>query len=410
MPDFDYFSTVGEVNIEAKIKWDLENLSKNISSHKRIMGFILIKEGLPRTRLGKIKRYEARIRYLNRLLKKDTIEEKYTPSLGDAEILHSELGGKIISHIKKNVHLKRVLRLDDHLELDLGIDSLSRVELVVGLEKIFNISIPDYLIAECSTVRKLIFKIEELLINHKQKVMDIRFPSWSQIIRLSAPDEIIKKIELNPGLANKILTFFASLVFYLILKIFCKFQIKGRENIPLKGPYILCANHSSYLDGFVIESAVPFRVKLNLFFIGAREIFRRPLVNWTLKVARLVPIDPAKELISAMQVSNFILQNNRILCIFPEGQRSIDGKIGDFKRGVGILVKELNVDIVPVAIVGTHEAWARAVKFPRPYPIKVIFGLPLRYTQLIEGLDTKKFTDIYEAVAYSLKKEVNKLF
>ena len=103
------------------------------------------------------------------------------------------------------------------------------------------------------------------------------------------------------------------------------------------------------------------------------------------------------------------LKNDKMVCIFPEGQRTIDGNIKEFKKGVGILAKELNIPLVPVLITGSYESWPRTKSFPRPHPIKITFGKPFGFDELKkEGLKLGA-KDEYEAIALGIREEVIKL-
>ena len=66
-----------------------------------------------------------------------------------------------------------------------------------------------------------------------------------------------------------------------------------------------------------------------------------------------------------------------MLCLFPEGLRTLDGKIAEFKKGFAILAKASGAKLIPVFIDGAYQAWPRTAKFPRLYPIKVTFGPPV---------------------------------
>ena len=114
-------------------------------------------------------------------------------------------------------------------------------------------------------------------------------------------------------------------------------------------------------------------------------------------------------LMEAMQACSYVLKNDKIICIFPEGERTIDGKVQEFKKGIGILTKELNIPLVPVCITGSCESWPRTKPFPRPRPIKITFGRPFDFEELKkEGLRLGAKDD-YEVVALSIREEVVKL-
>ena len=111
----------------------------------------------------------------------------------------------------------------------------------------------------------------------------------------------------------------------------------------------------------------------------------------------------------SMQASSYVLKNDKILCIFPEGERTIDGNVQEFKKGAGILAKELNVPLVPVCINGAYESWPRTKRLPKPHPIKITFGKPFNFEELKKeglGLGAK---DDYGAVTLGIREEVIKL-
>jgi long-chain acyl-CoA synthetase len=82
-------------------------------------------------------------------------------------------------------------------------------------------------------------------------------------------------------------------------------------------------------------------------------------------------------LYGAMQLSAYVLRQGRILCVFPEGTRSRDGSTKEFKKGVGIIAKELNIPLVPVAIMGTYKMMPSGKFFPKPVKLIVSIGNPL---------------------------------
>lgn len=401
VPDFKYFQQKALTDIQGKIKWDLENYSKGLPGYKRILGFIITKDSLPRTRLGKIKRYEVREKYLNELLGEKLEDREYALSVEDERILHSQIGSQVIDFLKKELP-KQKINLSDHLELDLGIDSLSKVNLIVGMEERFKVALPDTFLTEISTVKELIENIESAIYVKSADSPHAAMLPWKEILQRKPKEDILNRIEFKPRLSNRILTWAVMKLLFVAFKLFFGLKIKGREFIPEKGPYIFCCNHASYLDAFAVIASVPFSVELSLYFIGAKEIFHHPSVRWAIKIARLIPVDPAAELLTAMEVSGYLLRQRKILCIFPEGQRSIDGKVGEFKKGVGILAEELRVPLVPVAIKGSYQAWPRTVKLPKPHKIEIVFGRPLNYKEFTPtperkdtlGVNPRSFTKV----------------
>jgi long-chain acyl-CoA synthetase len=186
-------------------------------------------------------------------------------------------------------------------------------------------------------------------------------------------------------------------------------KVYGRERLKGRG-YILCPNHASFLDGFVFAYAVPGPLRFHLFSLGYSRYFDVPVVRGLLKLIRVIPVDSARNLVMAMQVASYILRNGQILTVFPEGSRSPTGEVGQFKKGVAILAKELDVKLVPVYIHGSYEAWPPGATLPRPHPIQIIFGREYSWEELKQrGLEIHPGASDYNAISLGLREEVLRL-
>jgi len=406
VPNLEYFQQRNETNIRGKIRWELENLGKNLTNYKHIMGFTVTKEELPRTALKKIKRYQVREEYLEERVRYDIKETGFSEE--DLKILSKDIAKKIIHYLQSQ--LKKPVYLDSHLEIDLGIDSLSRVELGLGLESLLSVNIPDKVLYTVSTVKDVIMKISEIIEKAKQPEIyetKVTQKTWSQILREPPKEEILKKIRIEVRLLDLLLTWLFKNLFSFIFRICWLLKTRGKEHLPKKGPFIICPNHASYLDGFIVFCGLPLKLALNSYFLGYSAIFEHPLIRWAIKLARLIPIDPNVDLTDAMQIVSSVISQKKIVCIFPEGHRSIDENMGEFKKGVGILIKELDIPVVPVYIKGSHQSWPRGNRLPRFYPLRVIFGRPLLAKELLERKDYRG--DDYETIARNLREEVARL-
>ena len=195
----------------------------------------------------------------------------------------------------------------------------------------------------------------------------------------------------------------------IVFRTIWRLKISGTENIPIKGKCILCVSHGSYLDGFIVSASVPAHLRKNLYLVGFEAFFDHFLIRNIIKYMRVIPIDPGMHFVEAMQASSYVLKNNKMVCIFPEGERTIDGKVKEFKKGVGILAKELNVPLVPVCITGSYESWPRTRRLPKPHPIKIIFGKPFDFEELKKEGIKLGAKDDYEAIAFGIREEVIKL-
>lgn len=404
VPDLKQHQLTQEGNIRAKIKWELETIARDIPAYEHIMGFILTKEELPKTALRKLKRYEIRDKYI------DHIKEAQQKVISDEDLkgLDADIAKKVIQYLAKE--LKMSVSLDDHLEIDLGIDSLSRVEMAVGLEKLFKLSLSDEALLTTSTVKELITKITDIHYAAKSENFndtDTDKNTWQYILKRPPDEEILQKIEIKVTLLHRLSSFILKFLFLFIFRIFWLLRIKRHSFLPQKGPYIICANHASYFDGFFIFCSLPLNEAFKTYFFGYRGILEHWSIKWSLKLTRLVAIDASSRLTKAMRAAAYLLSNEKIICLFPEAERSINSEIKEFREGVGILVKELDVPVVPVYIKGSHQSWPRGNRFPSLYPVKLIFGKPLSRDELLK----EKPADMsdYKAIAARLREEVLKL-
>src|ERR1700693_6268376 len=137
----------------------------------------------------------------------------------------------------------------------------------------------------------------------------------------------------------------------------------GVARLPATGVFLVCPNHESYLDPFLLVGALPWKTFRRLFFVGATEYFATPLTAWLARKANIVPVDPDSNLVRAMQAGAFGLRHGKVLILFPEGERTVGGEIKKFKKGAGILFQHLRAPVVPVAIRGAFDFLPRGRGF-----------------------------------------------
>ncbi|HMK29146.1 MAG TPA: lysophospholipid acyltransferase family protein, partial [Terriglobales bacterium] len=154
-------------------------------------------------------------------------------------------------------------------------------------------------------------------------------------------------------------------------------SVTGLEKLPKSGPFILSPNHQSYLDPIILLSVLPWRLFRDQFSVGTSEIFGTGLARRVAYTLNLVPVDPDANLVPAMRAGAFGLRRDKVLVLFPEGERSIDGTPRIFKKGAAILACNLHVPIYPVALDGFFEAWPRGKHFQRFSKLKIAFGDPI---------------------------------
>jgi long-chain acyl-CoA synthetase len=141
--------------------------------------------------------------------------------------------------------------------------------------------------------------------------------------------------------------------------------------------FLICPNHQSYIDAFVISSNYSHRVFRSIFHVGTSGIFSGRFMEFVAKMLNVVPVDPDTQLMKAMKAGAVGLKAGKILNIYPEGERSFDGHLHEFKKGAAILATELGLPVLPVALDGAQKVWPRGTRRIRPAKVKVRFGKPI---------------------------------
>ncbi len=162
-------------------------------------------------------------------------------------------------------------------------------------------------------------------------------------------------------------------------------RIEGREHMPRKGPIILASNHLSFIDSFVIPMFAPrpvyFLAKAAYFEgKGIRGWFSRQF--FTAIGATPVRRGAGQAALDALDQQRRILASGRAIALYPEGTRSLDGRLYKGRTGVAFLALESGAKVVPVGLIGTNEAMPVGAKWPRRHPRMTIrYGEPLDLSQ-----------------------------
>jgi long-chain acyl-CoA synthetase len=191
-------------------------------------------------------------------------------------------------------------------------------------------------------------------------------------------------------------------LYYGVYKPLLRLETRGLENIPATGPCLVCPNHQSFIDPFVLIAALPFGAFRRMFYVGYSAFFSNPVMKVAARIAGIIPVDPDAHLLGAMQASAAGLRGGGILCIFPEGGRSFDGELMEFKKGAAILARELSVPVIPAAIAGAHAVWARGSNRIRLGKVRVVFGESFQ-------LEESTAADPYQDDTDRLREKVSEL-
>ena len=155
----------------------------------------------------------------------------------------------------------------------------------------------------------------------------------------------------------------------LILGLRYRMTVEQIDNLPSEGGALLVANHQSFLDIPLIAAASPRHV----CFVARSTLAHSAFLGFIMRECGAVLIERGKGDRAAMRAMVEHLNRGDIVTIFPEGTRSVDGRVGTFKGGALLAARKADVPIVPVAIRGSYDIWPRARRFPGPGRIALRF-------------------------------------
>lgn len=369
-PDFEYIGKEKILNIQETIKWNvIDKYNLKSVSYKRINGFIISNVELPKTRLGKIRRF-----MLDSFLK--TGEYKKEVKEPDDEIY------RLIKGYLSNL-TKRSVYPDSHIEIDLGLDSLGKIEFITFLEGSFGLNLDEGFFIENQTVEKIykFFKDRMLRLESSQI-------NWGEIFHQETEIKICDRcipLYIKPILA----TFF---------RLYNRLEVSGQKYIP-KGPVIFASNHQSYLDGFLITASLPKEILKNTFFLAEETYFMSDFRKFIAKNSGIIIVNVNRDLKGSLVKLASAVRRGKSLVIFPEGARTRDGTVMEFKKSFAILSRELNVPIVPVTIKGAFESFPIGKRFPKPSKIKLTFLEPI-------NPESKSYEQITKEVYNKIKENL----
>ncbi len=412
VPDFAYLKQNNIANSREAIRHELDSLGRSLPEYQRVRDYIVRAEPLPRTATRKIKRFE-----LNKEIAANGYDSKASPDKKQREftgednaMLDSNVGKALVKAIKQNTENDEKIHPEMSLEIDLGLDSLSRAEVFAALEQNFSIEFDSDKAANALTVGEVVKLTNEYTGSADAKVVATDF-DWGDIVRKAEAGENIPEINaiLTKSTFANWIVFIVFKIFNLIFKIFLRLEVSGLKELEkLKRPFLICPNHQSFLDPFVVTSNFDYETLSDSFAVGATQFFESSFMKSIARLLNTVPIDPDSQLMKAMKAGAIGLKHGKILNIFPEGARAFDGELHDFKKGAAILATELDMPIVPVALDGLYKVWGRNSKKINLSKVKIRFGKAF-YPKDVLTDESNSDEAKYEVVTAHLKNTIQQM-
>jgi long-chain acyl-CoA synthetase len=339
----------------------------------------------------------------------------------DRDLLATPVGAAVTKAIQNNAKdSQTIIHPEMNLEIDLGLDSLARAETFATLEYAFSTEFEAQEAATALTVADVISLVNKHGGTVSSEVsVDL---DWGKIVETadSSVPEIQPILKKRPLFAP--FAWFVYRCFNIVCRILFGLHVEGLEHLTaMRKPqnekaataFLVCPNHQSFLDPFVVCSTYPFEFFRDTFHVGASEFWEGGFMTWVSQMLQVVPVNPDTDLMRAMRAGAAGLKCGKILHIYPEGERAFDGELHEFKNGAAILSTELDMPIIPVALDGLYKVWPRRSWRIRLAKVKVRFGEPIYPRDLLSKSnsvnESSRPHEIYFAITEHLKEIIGRM-
>jgi len=331
--------------------------NKKAQNYKKLSGLYVYYGDLPRTRMDKIQRFKLK-----------SIAEECRRQFDESE--HFENSQKIdvpeeyeflASFIKscKGVEPKPL----DNLTADLGFDSLDIVSLQSQIFETFGFEISQERLLSFDNLARL----TEYIATKKTHAL-YHSTSWKNMLINDMSEYKVPPMKSSGWHAVSVTR--------RLVRSYFSFKAYGIENLPKNGPYILAANHQSFLDALFVVQGLKREQFNNLCFFAKEEHVKGSLVRYLARNHGVIVLHKKSIMESILHMGQ-ALRCGKTLVIFPEGTRTEDGKVHSFRPTFAILSKALDVPIVSVCIEGANLALPKHSKIPHRKPVKVTYLTPV---------------------------------
>ena len=391
-------ANITEDELKTKV---VQPYNKTVENYKKIMNIFIYNGELPRTKLDKLQRFKLKdIINGNENGLREAPEhqlERKNDNDNVAPVNDCSNESEEFRIIKEYIESEKkvTVKPTDHIETDLAFDSLDRVSLQGFIEQTFGMTINADTMADFKDIRSLAEKVAKGQTRREVEKID-----WHKILT-NGNDNNDENNDENENLKLPTASFTHTLyegMFKMFFKTYNRMTIKGVENIPANGPFILAPNHQSYLDAPIAMAGVPKNQINDIYFYATEEHVQGKFLRFMANRHNIILMENRNLKNSILKLSKVLRQGKSIM-IFPEGTRTFSGEMGDFKKTFAILAKELNVPIVPVRITGAYRMLKRGTRFIQPCHIQV------EYLPEVRPNETLTYDEIAQIVKSRIQGE-----
>ncbi|MGL4641626.1 MAG: AMP-binding protein [Cetobacterium sp.] len=344
-PNFKVLEERGIANAKDALKWEvIDKYNVTAPAYRKILDIVVVKEELPKTKLGKLRRFMLKDLVAGVTSKIEGSEDEIAPSktvekkISTSKEINTE-EFKQISKFINTLHDDAHIIPESHLEIDLGLDSLDIVEIITYIQNTFGVTIAEEDFARIKTVEALCQFVREKGGNFEEGEVN-----WKKIF-----DE---PVELDMPTSKVVVP-----ITNILKPLFTHYIKLEKDTSKLQGssPVIYVGNHQSMLDAFAFSQTLPKDILKNTYFLAINIHFEGKVKKYLAQNGNVILVDMNKNLKETLKIAAKVLKEGKNLVIFPEGARTRDGEIQEFKKTFAILSKELNIPVVPFAIKGAYE-------------------------------------------------------
>jgi long-chain acyl-CoA synthetase len=346
-------------DVRDRVRSIISMQGSSLPSYMRISEVLIYNDELPKTRLGKFKRNE-----IDKIADdlRSGIESKKEAELRpeEIELLNKPVPQKFLSRFSDITEIKGPFRPSEDLTLDLGIDSLTLVEISALLEKEFGVYIPEAEIADVRTIGDILERLPETI----NVSVDSREKAKSNENSESLNDLFDLKRNLLKRTAIRIL----QLILRFVVLIAFRSLLKDSKKIPRNRAVLICPNHQSLIDAVLIYALLPGEMLEKTLFTGFGEYFSKAPLSWIVRPMRIILTGTGRTSTESLRLATEGLKRGYSVCIFPEGERTSTGEVMKPRIGAGLLSVETDTPIVPIYIDGASNTLSPinpGLSFPR---------------------------------------------
>lgn len=379
VPQEQWAAGMTDAQIESALKREVvEPYNRTVTNYKKIMSIFVYRGTLPRTKLDKLQRFKLK----DIIAGKKDAKESATDEVSNAILSPDFVILKNYIELEKKIKVKPT----DHIETDLAFDSLDMVGLQGFIEHTFGMQLN----ADSMLTFRDVQAIADFITEQKTR-SEVENVDWHTLITADTTKLNLPKAAFTMSLGSGIF----NSAFYL----YNRLEIKGKENIPEHGPYIIAPNHQSVLDGPLALSGLGGKKIKDCYFYATEQHVNNGFLKFMARNNNIIIME-RKDLKDSILRLAQVLKNGKNIVIFPEGSRTHTGDVETFKKTFAILSKELNVPILPVAISGAYEAMPRGSRLGRPHKITV------EYLPPIMPAPTSTYEDLAAEVRSRIREKV----